>query len=203
MGSGQLRLAALVSGVILAVLSTSAMAADEDGRFAVEGGGAQPCSDFIAAAEEKGERYSYYLGWMQGYLTGINRFEDDTYDITPWQDGRLMALALRSFCEKNPQTLLVNAVDYIGLYLRDGRLRKAAPTVRVGKGKRKVALYAPIVARIERRLAELGYFDGTPDETADMDTLAAISAFQQASKLEPTGLPDQTTLYALLSARED
>ncbi len=196
-------LAMVLSGLAWVIFPGAATAADGNGRFAVEGGGSQPCSDFLAAADRKGERYSYYLGWMQGYLTGLNRSEADTFDLTPWQDGRLMTLALRAFCEKSPDTMLAHAVEYIALSRRDLRLRAAAPSVRVGEGEDAIALYAPVVTDMERRLADLGYFHGTPDETFDMATSTALRAFQKATDIEVTGRPDQTTLYALFTVRQE
>ncbi|MFQ5347222.1 MAG: peptidoglycan-binding protein [Rhodothalassiaceae bacterium] len=203
MRGGVLQKGLVVSGLVGVLLAGPAVAADKDGRFAVEGGGVQPCSDFLAAAEKKGERFSYYLGWMQGYMTGLNRSEPDTFDLTPWQDGRLMALALRTFCKKQPETLLAHAVEYVALAMRDLRLRSAAPTVQAGAGRDAITLYAPVVKEIEQRLADLGYFRRTPDESFDGDTGIALRAFQRETGIEVTGRPDQTTLYALFSARKD
>lgn len=53
------------------------------------------------------------------------------------------------------------------------------------------------VYRLETRLAELGYFDGQPDETIDAETRSALESFQQANGLEVTGQADDTLLERL------
>ena len=62
------------------------------------------------------------------------------------------------------------------------------------------ALEPEVVYRLEARLAELGYFDGQPDETVDAETRSALESFQQANGLEVTGQADDTLLERLNGA---
>jgi hypothetical protein len=64
---------------------------------------------------------------------------------------------------------------------------------------------APAVKRAEAALQTLGFFSGTPDWVFDGDSADALSAFQGAVGLVPTGILDEATeeklsVYAVLSA---
>ena len=60
---------------------------------------------------------------------------------------------------------------------------------------------AELNLRLESRLSELGYFTEVPDETGDESTRIALSNFQTANGLEPTGSLDNATTNRL--RRED
>lgn len=51
----------------------------------------------------------------------------------------------------------------------------------------------PGVESVQRKLSELGYFDGTADGVYGANTEAAVQQFQEAEGLEPTGRIDLTT----------
>jgi peptidoglycan hydrolase-like protein with peptidoglycan-binding domain len=66
-------------------------------------------------------------------------------------------------------------------------------TVNVGLG----APWMPGTACLERRLAQLGLFNKSPDDLFDWDTSVGLSLFQQSAGLPNTARPDKTTLTRL------
>lgn len=193
---------AILFAIALHAFAGSARASDSEGRFAIEGGGAMPCADFLDAESRGSTRYEYFLGWAQGYLTAANRYEDETFDLVPWQNTKIISLALRGFCESNKETTLFRAVDFLALMLRADRLDEASDTVSIGEGAESIVLYREVLRRAQRRLIALGYLRGEADGIWGKATREALAAFQRKQEADPvTGLPDQATLYMLFSAR--
>ena len=83
-------------------MSTEARAADSGGQFAVEGIGGSTCESFVAAKSESSDAYWMFLGWLDGYMTGIKQYAPETYDITPWQSQNLLAALFEKFCARDP-----------------------------------------------------------------------------------------------------
>ena len=76
---------ALLSFLAATLMSLEAHAADSGGQFSVEGIGGSTCENFVTAKSESSNAYYAFLGWLDGYMTGINQYAPETYDITPWQ----------------------------------------------------------------------------------------------------------------------
>ena len=92
--------------VAAAVLTVPAAARDAGGAYAIKGTGQQACADYVqayAAAERtEGASLLLYRGWLEGYLTGFNHFQDETYDLAPWQTTELMLAMLAKHCAGAP-----------------------------------------------------------------------------------------------------
>lgn len=193
---------ATACALIALLIAAPVRAADSEGRFAIEGGGAMPCSDFLDAEKRGSSRYDYFLGWAQGYLTAANRYEAETFDLVPWQNSRILTLAIRGFCEQNMETTLFRTIDYLSLALKGQRLAQASETVTVGEGEASETLYRDVLRRAQQRLIALGHLDGKADGVWGMATRRAFEAFQKAAGADPvTGMPDQATLYMLFAAQ--
>lgn len=193
----------IVSSGLLALPAVGpAQAADQDGLFAVEGGGARSCEYFLSI-EDDGEKgsveYSYFMGWMQGYVTGINRFQPGTFDLIPWQNTKILTLILQGICQTDPQMTFFRAVDVMATVMSASRLEASSPVVKIGEGENEVAVYEAILQRAQARLQALGYFEGEPDGKFGPATQKALEAFQKDSGEEITGVPDLISLYRLFS----
>ncbi|MFC7053684.1 peptidoglycan-binding protein [Hansschlegelia quercus] len=57
-----------------------------------------------------------------------------------------------------------------------------------------------LVAQVQQALTDIGYYDGAVDGLMGARTGAAIRAFEQAQKMEPTGAPSDRLLAAALVA---
>ncbi|MEO0411721.1 MAG: peptidoglycan-binding domain-containing protein [Pseudomonadota bacterium] len=195
------RITAAAAAVILWAAPTSA--ADQTGNYATRGAGNTRCSDFTQARKDSAERYANYGGWIDGFLSGVNLFEDDTFDIAPWQSTNLLAAALGRYCGNNPTLAFHIAVSRLVMQLGDTRLlTNSKLQVHSGKGKQsevQIAVYDAIIRRAQERLKGLGLLKGETNSDLSETMRKALVAFQKREKLEQSGLPDQATLLVLLA----
>lgn len=188
----------LYAGILILSLNASPLlAASKSGEFAYEILGNQTCDHFVSAREERSQEYYFYVGWVAGYLSGYNRFAEDTVDVTPWQGIELLAALLTNFCGKNPEARFIDGVEAMIVQLTPHRLRNTAESVEAKSGDNTVVVYKIVMQRAQSALTELGFYEGTIDGQFGEGTLTAFKAFQASKSLQETGLPDQPTLYEL------
>ena len=180
-------------------MSTEARAADSGGQFAVEGIGGSTCESFVAAKSESSDAYWMFLGWLDGYMTGINQYAPETYDITPWQSQNLLAALFEKFCARNPGANFFAVANKMVVELRDDRLRESSAAIVAAVGERTIGLYRETLRRVQVRLEEGGHYQGEVDGLFGPKTRRALESYQKQVGLTVTGLPDQATLFRLLS----
>ncbi len=189
--------ATLVSAATLVPIQ--ARAADSGGQFAVEGIGASTCESFVAAKSAPSDAYWMFLGWLDGYMTGINQYAPETYDITPWQSQNLLAALFEKFCAKNPGANFFAVANKMVVELRDDRLRESSAPVVAKVGARTIGVYRETLRRVQVLLEEGGHYRGEVDGLFGPNTRRALESYQKQAGLTVTGLPDQATLFKLLS----
>jgi hypothetical protein len=175
-----------------------ARAADSSSNFMVKGGGRADCATFLAAQQSRNNEFISLAGWLDGYLTGLNQSEPDTFDLAPWQTTELLLAAVSAQCRKDAQQTVHEAVFRLVQTLRGGRLKARSEFVTATVGEQSVVLYQEVVTRIQQRLKLRGLLDREPNGEYDTATAEAIKTFQAERKLPVTGLPDQVTLANLL-----
>ena len=175
------------------------MVFDTGGQFAVEGIGARNCEGFVTAKAEASKAYWMYLGWFDGYLTGLNQYAPETYDITPWQSQNLLVALIENFCAKNPAASFFAVANRMAVELRDDRLRESSAPIAATVGDRTVQVYRETLRRLQGQLKNAGFYEGTVDGLYGPNTQRALKAYQKSSDLPVTGLPDQATLFKLLN----
>lgn len=198
-GKGRGRAIRALGTVIAAILPVaSALAADADGEFAIKGAGSQTCTAFTAAWDGGTADLALYAGWVDGYLTGVNQFTAETYDMAGWQTPETLLGLTRQICGAVPgETRFMDAFYQVQRLIAPTRLTAASPLVALTHQGQSLLAYEAVVRRMQDRLAALGYPTGTADGRFDPETAAAIVAFQTARGLPATGLPDQKTLFEL------
>ena len=72
------------------------------------------------------------------------------------------------------------------------------PRLKGKVGEQEFTIYAEVLQRVQSRLTALGLYQGAPEAEFGDRTREALAAFQRSSNLQPTGLPDQATLWRLL-----
>ena len=175
--------------VAFLVSATSSMAADVDGRYAVEGPGTQRCSAFSALAPTSQE-YAITAGYISGYLGASNALTSETYDLTPWQTLELSMIQIRQFCDSNPQASVAAGLAQYTAFLMPERIVEVEEKTSLQVGDQVVVQYQSVVERIRAALNEKGFgSDGEP--------LDGLKDFQLSIGVEATGLPDQITLTQL------
>lgn len=184
-------------GALLGAAAVAAQAADPDGHFAIKGAGGGTCAQFSSAREQDARDYYVYAGWIDGYVTGLNELNRDTYDLSPWGTTEMLAGMVDGYCRKSPDLSFHVAVRRLMQVLAADRLETRSPIVRVEHGGRGIALYEATLRRVQKVLAEKGLYQGKVDGSYDAGTREALERFQRAEGLTPSGLPDQMTLLAL------
>ena len=189
---------ALFSFLAATLISLEARAADTGGQFAVEGIGRSTCESFITAKSESLDAYWMFLGWLDGYMTGINQYSPETYDITPWQSQNLVATLFERFCATNPEANFFAVANRMIVELRDDRLRESSTPVVAKVGERSIGVYRETLRRVQALLKEGGHYEGEVDGLFGPNTQRALESYQKQNGLTVTGLPDQVTLFKLL-----
>lgn len=157
----------------------------------------RPCSEFVAAQAGDKELVIAFAGWTGGFLTGINVFRDQTFDITPFQATELILSKMAKYGEAHPDEVYVSALGKLVAMLMAGRLQTASPLVRVTSGSSAVFIYADVLEDVRAKLLAAG---GTPPAEKGSFSPAfaqALAAHQTANGLAVTGLPDLATMNSL------
>jgi hypothetical protein len=185
----------VVAGLLLAQAVT---AADDKGQFGVRGAGLVKCSVYESEREAGSQIYHIVAAWMDGYVTGSNQHADDTYDIVSFESTELLAAIVSENCKKNPEAAVFAVLRAVVAQAGKSRLRELSKKVEVAVGERKVLLYEEVLKRVQQKLAAAGFYRGPIDGTYSAATQKAMQAYQSSAKLQPTGFPDQVTLWRLL-----
>ena len=178
--------------------ASTAFAADRDGRFAMKGAGFVPCKTYVNEREKRSDIYYMIGGWLDGFIAGHNKYNDDTYDITSFESSELLLNLIQNHCKSNPSDRLHSVVTSLIVQLNPVRLRRESSRVEIKEGKRKTVLYRVTIRRIQTELTRLGLYKGKVNGRFSDATRSAIIAFQSDLDFDKTGFPDQTTLWRLL-----
>lgn len=177
--------------------SNRALAADKSGRFALKGVAYSSCKDFGDARNRRDVGFGKYAGWLEGYISGYNRFVPDTINIAPWQSTDTLLGLIAVLCKENPNSPYVSTVDKLLAELHPHRLKHSSDIVEVASGSHKATLYREVVRNIQAKLRALGYLTPAPTGIYDAQTSDALKVFQRTIGTEETGFPDQETLFNL------
>ena len=189
----------LILGMALALTTTmAAEAADSKTRFQAYGLGRLSCKRFVEICETKKEDCKQTGTWLDGYFSGFNALNPDTFDLLPWQPTTLLAEFAFNVCKQHPDAPLLEVVnDLIRSLLVPQRIKAAADRVKIGDGDDAVYLYRDTVRAMQERLDAAGLLKGKPDGVFGPGTAAAVKDLQKAAGLKETGIPDPRTLVAL------
>ena len=110
--------------VILAVAlaTSSALAADQNGRFYMMGAGAVSCKQYSDATDE--QKVSAQT-WMVGYISALNRTTADTWHIAGETKPEAIFSMIAKHCMDNPETALGIATHKVIDQLQPKRTRKS------------------------------------------------------------------------------
>ena len=187
---------------IFLLSSAGIQAADESGNFVYKGAGITSCSDFVSARKQGGNTYFMYGGWIEGFISGANLYEQATYDLLPWQNTDLLAASLAKYCTSQPDEPFHRAVTRMMQSLYAQRLQSSSPIVVLKSDENSVAVYKEVIVRMQKRLTEKGHYTGESHGVFDQATRDAVLAFQAARGIQATGLPDMVTLVHLMSGSD-
>jgi hypothetical protein len=72
------------------------------GQFENLGIGNDSCGQWTQSRREIGYRWQGYVSWVQGFLTAINLFADETHDVTRGIDSDGLVSWIDNFCQQHP-----------------------------------------------------------------------------------------------------
>ncbi len=132
-------------------------------------------------------------------MTDINQCSPETYDVTPWQSQNLLAVLSEKFCAKNPGASFFAVANKMIVELRDDRLRESSAPIVAAVGERTIRIYRKTLRRVQVLLEKGGHYQGGIDGLFGPNTQRALESYQKQVGLTVSGLPDQATLFKLLS----
>lgn len=196
---GRLRVRSTALGVMFAAFSvTLADAADADGNYAVRGAGGTSCTQFTQAVEEEKPGVNRMVNWMEGYITGINRLRDNTFDVSPILDTGSVATIVLNVCRNNADISMEVALARVLNTFERARVREQSEIVETQANDRTVLIRRSTLRALQGELARLGHYGGAQDGIYGPRTRKALQAYQAAQGIAETGLPDPQTVVRLL-----
>ena len=185
----------LAAAILLS--NVTATAADQDGHFGIKGIGASACAEYVQAAAAGSPLAGRYLGWANGYLTRLNQTDAQTFDILPWQSTRMLYVLLGDYCQQHPDKSFGTAVSALTKALQTQRLTRESGVRQYTNDNGSVFLYEEVLRLAQKRLNEATGAGIAVNGNLDDATTEALEKFQQAHKLQASGLPDEPTLQLL------
>lgn len=182
--------------LFLGTTATALPMFSSSGRAALDGAGNHECSLYVKAMADKSPDARIYVGWIDGYMSGVNVSRRDTYDITPWQTTELVATMVQRHCQRHPDMTLGDATGELVRALFANRLAKEVDIVQIRANGQAVFLYRNVIGDLNRALSAAGYAVPEGNEFSEQ-TQAALKQYQAKNKLPISGLPDQPTLFTL------
>jgi hypothetical protein len=193
----QIALAAVLTALWVA---QPALAENDSKQFAVEGSGRLTCTDFVAARSDRNSaEYQRFIGFVEGYLSAANRYESNTFDLTPWHNAAAFDLILDAHCRAHGEDTIVSVVQRMVTGFRPVRVAQFSELLEVGDGQYHAYVYETVLRRAQAALRIHGHYTGAEDGRYSASLRDAFLEFQRKSDLEPTGVPDPATLWTLLN----
>lgn len=107
----------------LMFISTTTLAVDSSGNYAVWGVGKKSCFGYSkAAAGDEIEKYTHYI---KGFLTAYNIFTEKTFNISGKMNENQIVEWINDYCEENPMSSLENALTSFTFDHYDKRMKSS------------------------------------------------------------------------------
>lgn len=186
-----------ISLILFLILTPSiGYSSDKNNTYAIEGAGIASCSKFIETANTKDKHYYIYGGWVEGYLTATNQYQEETFDLTPWQSTQLILKIIESICLNNPKAKFHQVLNNLVPELSKQRIDIGGKFIDIN-GKRKYIFQEEVILRMKKALTQKQLFSGDYSTEYNDELINAVIKFQKKINQKATGLPDQTTLFEL------
>jgi len=182
--------------------SAPALAAGEDGRFALSSLATLSCGQVVGATEQsEGEDLQTLVSqlsiWLGGYLTHANRVTPDVFDIVPSAAEPDVLAVIVNRCEQlKPEASFEAATaDVVGLLSTLAKSRESS--VRLFDGV--LRLRESVIVRVHERLIALGHLDGRAGAIVGPSPREVIRAFQASRESDAPEMLDIDGFLALLA----
>lgn len=181
----------------LVLAGQTARGATPEGQYAVRGAALVPCSVFVRERADGSALYQTLAAWVDGYISGINQQAPGVFDVASFETTELIAALLNEHCSGNPDDPLYSVVVLLVNRMAQNALDTASHKVEVRIGERETLLYLETIRRMQQQLESLDLYEGDVDGQFGPALREAIAAYQRSIDFNPTGFPDQLTLWRL------
>jgi len=191
----------LTSAAILATaigFQGPAQAADAKGNFALRGIGSQSCQALLDELQKAPGNAVAAASWVLGYMSATNRYEPDTFDVSPVTDAQAIFNVVIGLCKAHPTVRVQTIVSDTLAALGKARIKTDSPMVDTKSGNTVAGVRTETLILVQKKLAERGYLKAKADGTYGAQSEAAVKSFQTAEKLPVTGVVDSATIIRLL-----
>lgn len=113
---------------VLLLLQAPLQARDFENGYAVYAAGSESCGQYLAAEQQGGNEYDYFINWLIGYFSAFNVIMPDTYDILGENEFTMVQNWLNDHCRKFPKELFVNAAARVTEVLYPARYQSGLKT---------------------------------------------------------------------------
>ncbi|SNB52454.1 Putative peptidoglycan binding domain-containing protein [Arboricoccus pini] len=192
-------LTSLALAIALGGVATSAMAADSQGRYLPKGFGLDRCKDFSAAAKQGEEKVLPIASWLNGYITAFNTFNNDVYDVAPWQREGVLLSIIAGYCDTHAEEPLATVAQKLMASFMPTRLSNLSQPIEAKSGDQTVRVFPEVLKQAQDALIKEGMLTGTSDGSFGPKTKTAFESFQAKAGIKKSGLPDQETLFRLFA----
>ena len=182
----------------LLCLPLAATAADDKGQYAIRGASLITCGVFSQEHAARGDLSKIVASWVDGYVTAINQTTPDTYELLSFESTELIMQVVDRHCRLHPNDRVFAVVNKLFEQIRDDRLSTKSDKITIEKDGREARHYVALIERVQRKLRTAGHYRGKIDGQFGPGMSSAIAAYQKSVGFEPTGFPDQATLWRLL-----
>lgn len=183
--------------ILLLVISFPVFSSSKQNHAAIKGAGIGSCQMLVDTVKNKGN-IALFAGWMDGFVSASNINAKNTFDFVPWQSTNTLMEAILNYCVKHPKVNFFKATSEMLRALYKNRIVDDAKHVKISIAGKTVFLYAEVINRIQKQLADLKLYNGKINGKYDSKTQNSMKKFQKEHKLPVNGLPDQRTLAFLL-----
>ncbi|WP_210396941.1 peptidoglycan-binding domain-containing protein [Motiliproteus sediminis] len=188
----------LLAPLMLLLISSPTWGADANQRFAMKGAGLLNCFVYTGERQKRSDVYFMIGGWIEGYLSAYNQFVPRVFDITSFESLELLLSVVDNHCRQHPEDKLHAVLQGVLRQLQPDAITEESARVEIEQGERRTRLYRTTVTRMQQKLTALGLYQGPSDGRYTDAVRAALIAFQTDLGFEPSGFPDQATLWRLL-----
>jgi hypothetical protein len=179
------------------MLGGPGFAADDNGDFAIKGAGVLSCQAYLVERANQSNAYYMIGGWLDGYVSALNQHLAGTYDSTSYESTELLMLIIQNHCSGNPGDILFSVVNSIVTNLAADKLTSKSTMVTIRVGEREGRFYEAVLERMQRELERQGLLAAGSEPGFTQQMTDAIKTYQRSIAFDPTGYPDQATLWRL------
>ena len=90
-------------------------------------------------------------------------------------------------------------IDSLTSLFAQNKLDGPSKKIEIKRGERAVHLYERVIRRIQQKLTDDGFYSGTLNSKYDSATEDAMKAYQDSIGFNPTGFPDQLSLWRMFN----